>query len=73
MWGFDDIDSADVLALSMLASGTRSVASVDAVPMLLWCPACGERHVDVGEFASGRAESPSASSSARVGCTGASS
>ena len=21
------------------------------VPMLIWCPACGERHVDVGEFA----------------------
>jgi hypothetical protein len=20
-------------------------------PMLLWCPECGERHVDVGEFA----------------------
>ncbi len=21
------------------------------VPMLLWCPECGERHVDVGDFA----------------------
>lgn len=21
------------------------------VPMLLWCPKCGERHIDVGEFA----------------------
>jgi hypothetical protein len=21
------------------------------IPMLLWCPECGERHVDVGEFA----------------------
>ena len=21
------------------------------VPMLLWCPACGQRHVDAGEFA----------------------
>lgn len=21
------------------------------IPMLLWCPACGRRHVDVGEFA----------------------
>lgn len=20
-------------------------------PMLLWCPSCGERHIDVGEFA----------------------
>lgn len=21
------------------------------IPMLLWCPECGERHVDVGEYA----------------------
>jgi hypothetical protein len=21
------------------------------IPMLLWCPACGERHYDIGEFA----------------------
>ena len=21
------------------------------IPMLLWCPACGERHVDKGKFA----------------------
>jgi hypothetical protein len=21
-------------------------------PMLLWCPECGERHIDVGQFAS---------------------
>ena len=21
------------------------------IPMLLWCPMCGERHVDKGEFA----------------------
>jgi hypothetical protein len=21
------------------------------IPMLLWCPACGSRHYDVGEFA----------------------
>lgn len=20
------------------------------IPMLLWCPACGERHIDKGEF-----------------------
>lgn len=24
----------------------------EIVPMLLWCPECGERHVDVGEFES---------------------
>jgi len=23
----------------------------DAIPMLLWCPMCGARHVDRGEFA----------------------
>lgn len=21
------------------------------IPMLLWCPSCGERHIDKGEFA----------------------
>lgn len=21
------------------------------IPMLLWCPECGERHMDIGEFA----------------------
>lgn len=21
------------------------------IPMLLWCPECGDRHIDVGEFA----------------------
>lgn len=26
-------------------------AADDPVPMLLWCPTCGERHVDEGEFA----------------------
>lgn len=25
--------------------------AVDPTPMLLWCPECGERHIDVGEFA----------------------
>lgn len=24
---------------------------VKSIPMLLWCPACGERHIDAGEFA----------------------
>jgi hypothetical protein len=23
----------------------------DPIPMLLWCPGCGERHLDEGEFA----------------------
>lgn len=26
-------------------------AVAEPIPMLLWCPACGERHVDAGEFA----------------------
>jgi predicted RNA-binding Zn-ribbon protein involved in translation (DUF1610 family) len=46
-----DVDAADMLALSMLATGTCSVVAPEAVPSLLWCPACGERHIDVGEFA----------------------
>lgn len=24
------------------------------IPMLLWCPECGERHIDMGEFATKR-------------------
>lgn len=23
----------------------------EPIPMLLWCPECGERHIDEGEFA----------------------
>lgn len=26
-------------------------STVNAIPLLLWCPECGERHIDVGEFA----------------------
>lgn len=25
--------------------------AIDVFPMLLWCPACGQRHIDEGEFA----------------------
>ena len=25
--------------------------ATEALPMLLWCPECGARHIDVGEFA----------------------
>lgn len=25
--------------------------AIDVFPMLLWCPVCGERHIDEGEFA----------------------
>ena len=30
----------------MSENGTMAV-----IPMLLWCPECGARHIDVGEFA----------------------
>lgn len=35
------------------AFGVKEPAQEEAkpVPMLLWCPACGERHIDAGEFA----------------------
>lgn len=36
-------------ALSSLQERYANV--VAPVPMLLWCPECGERHVDVGDFA----------------------
>lgn len=26
--------------------------SDEPIPMLLWCPECGQRHIDEGEFAS---------------------
>ena len=31
----------------------RQLAEIGETPieMLLWCPQCGERHIDVGEFA----------------------
>ncbi len=33
----------------MFAQMKRRV--VDPIPMLLWCPECGARHIDEGEFA----------------------
>ena len=30
---------------------TRADAEPSPIPMLLWCPICGERHIDEGEFA----------------------
>lgn len=30
---------------------TKDTVDQKPVPMLLWCPECGERHVDEGEFA----------------------
>lgn len=28
-----------------------TLAEPEPIPMLLWCPECGDRHIDVGEFA----------------------
>jgi hypothetical protein len=27
------------------------LSELKPIPMLLWCPECGDRHIDVGEFA----------------------
>lgn len=27
--------------------------TTEAIPMLLWCPMCHERHIDEGEYAKG--------------------
>lgn len=33
------------------ANFLRGLPAARPIPMLLWCPGCGARHVDVGEFA----------------------
>jgi hypothetical protein len=42
-------------AAGLATGGTEQPAPVPSLPqptpMLLWCPECGNRHVDVGEFA----------------------
>lgn len=32
-------------------SASAPTAAAAPIPMTLWCPLCGERHVDVGEYA----------------------
>lgn len=32
-------------------SAENAITSSPGLPMLLWCPSCHERHIDVGEFA----------------------
>lgn len=39
------------LYLSSVESELRGSVATQPVPMLLWCPECCERHIDVGEFA----------------------
>lgn len=29
----------------------EKATAMPPIPLLLWCPECGERHLDVGEFA----------------------
>lgn len=29
----------------------EKATAMPPIPMLLWCPECGERHLDVGDFA----------------------
>lgn len=51
-------EKADGLAIQVSASAAkleRLQTAVDApIPMILTCPACGARHIDVGEFATRR-------------------
>jgi hypothetical protein len=54
---FGDAEASDkevLAAVTELARVTlKHVAepASEPIPMLLWCPSCGERHIDVGEFA----------------------
>ena len=32
-------------------TGKIKMEGFEPIPMLLWCPGCGERHIDEGEFA----------------------
>jgi hypothetical protein len=48
------LDSAEdkALALAIRALNDASMPPpAPPVPMLLWCPGCGERHIDEGDFA----------------------
>lgn len=38
------------LFMAMANEFRGRLVNPDPVPMLLWCPECGERHVDAGEF-----------------------
>jgi len=45
-YGYNDCPTEYVTDLE------NKIADLGApVPMLLWCPGCGDRHIDVGEFA----------------------
>lgn len=40
-----------ILAGCLVQFAARKLMSPDPIPMLLWCPMCGARHIDEGEFA----------------------
>ncbi len=40
----------DAGALGHWAADEIERLTVSPVPMLLWCPGCGDRHIDAGEF-----------------------
>lgn len=41
----------DASALEHWAADEIERLTSEPIPMLLWCPGCGDRHIDVGEFA----------------------
>jgi predicted RNA-binding Zn-ribbon protein involved in translation (DUF1610 family) len=45
------IRSAAKSAFTRRQISRRIIAAAVPIPMLLWCPACGARHIDRGEFA----------------------
>jgi predicted RNA-binding Zn-ribbon protein involved in translation (DUF1610 family) len=45
------LDIAIRTYLSALPAAERLAMSEGPIPMLLWCPECGARHIDEGEFA----------------------
>lgn len=54
MWVADEIGARGSAAHPVLVDAlTHLLDSLapESIPMLLWCPECGERHVDVGVFA----------------------
>lgn len=42
---------AGIAEIERLRSALDAGPSTAPVPMLLWCPQCSERHIDIGEFA----------------------
>lgn len=43
-------DEFDPGMMALIFSPEEGEQENPSIPMLLWCPECGERHIDVGEF-----------------------